>query len=74
VNEAIQNLPAGGLVIRDGFAAILAWGWDSTQNTILGIPVHADMNNAIPVIPSGSQIMPSACSEESVEHVEILAE
>ncbi len=59
MNEALQNLSSGGLVIRDGFAAIPAWGWDSAQDTILGIPVHADVNNAIPVIPSGGQIMPS---------------
>lgn len=59
MNEALQNLSSGGLVICDGFAAIPAWGWDSTQDTILGIPIHADVNNAIPVIPSGGQIIPS---------------
>lgn len=59
MNEALQNLSSGGLVIRDGFAAIPAWGWDSTQDTILGIPIHADVNSAIPVIPSGGQIIPS---------------
>lgn len=59
MNEALQNLSSVGLVIRDGFAAIPAWGWDSTQDTILGVPVHADVNNAIPVIPSGGQIIPS---------------
>ncbi len=59
VNEAVQNLPAGGLVIRDGFAAIPAWDWDSTQNTILGIPAHADVNFTIPVIPAGGAIKPT---------------
>lgn len=59
MSEALQNLSSDGLVIRDGFAAIPAWGWDSTQGTILGVPVHADVNNAIPVIPSGGQIIPS---------------
>src|SRR5947209_6611761 len=59
VNEALQNLSAGGLIIRDGFAAIPVWDWDSTQDTILGIPVHADVNIAIPVIPSGGEIKPS---------------
>lgn len=59
MNEALQNLPVDGLIIRDGFAAIPAWGWDSTQETILGIPVVADVNLAIPVIPEGGQIRPS---------------
>ncbi len=59
MNEALQNLSSGGLVIHDGFAAIPAWGWDSTQATILGIPVHAYVNSAMPVIPAGGQIKPS---------------
>ena len=59
MNEALQNLPASGLIIHDGFAAIPAWDWDSTQDTILGIPVHAYVNITMPVIPAGGEIKPT---------------
>jgi uncharacterized protein (DUF433 family) len=59
MNQAVQHQPEGGLRIRDGYAEIPAWGWDSHQSTILGIPVLVDVNATIPVIPDGGQIKPS---------------
>lgn len=52
-----QSEPSPLLIIRDGIASIPAWGWDSTQSMICGIPVRADVNAAIPVIPQGGTIL-----------------
>jgi uncharacterized protein (DUF433 family) len=59
VNQAVQNQPDGGLIIRDSYAAIPDWNWDSTQSTILGIPVLVDVNSTIDVIPDRSKIKPT---------------
>jgi uncharacterized protein (DUF433 family) len=59
VNEAVQNPSEQGLIISDGFAAIPAWGWDSSQDTILGIPARAYVNKTIDMIPDRSKIVPS---------------
>lgn len=59
MNQAVQNQPEGGLVIRDGYAAIPAWGWDSTQDTILGIPVTPFVSIRLPSIPDRGEIKPS---------------
>lgn len=43
-------------VLHHGSATIPAWQWDSAQSAILGIPVRADVNEPIPLIPQGGQI------------------
>ncbi len=59
MNHAVQNQPEGGLFIGDGYAAIPAWGWDSTQGTILGIPVMPFVSITLPSIPDRGEIKPS---------------
>jgi uncharacterized protein (DUF433 family) len=59
VNQAAQNQPEGGLFIRDGYAAIAAWGWNSTQDTILGIPIIAYVTKTVPSIPDRGERRPS---------------
>jgi uncharacterized protein (DUF433 family) len=59
VNEAVQQHPAGGLIIGEGYAEIPAWGWNSSQRSILGIPVLVDVNRTIRDIRDGSLIKPS---------------
>jgi uncharacterized protein (DUF433 family) len=59
VNEAIRPQPAGGLIIGEGYAEIPAWGWNSSQRSILGIPVLVDVNRTIRDIRDGSHIKPS---------------
>lgn len=59
MNQAIQNQPESGLFIRDGYAVIPAWGWDSTQDAILGIPVMPFVSITLPSIPDRGEIKPS---------------
>lgn len=56
MSAALRFEQAAWFVLQDGIAAIPAWGWDSGQDAILGIPVHADVNTPIPLIPHGGTI------------------
>lgn len=59
MNEAIRQQPVGGLIIGEGYAEIPAWGWNSSQSSILGIPVLVDVHRTIRDIRDGTRITPS---------------
>lgn len=52
-----RHKPSPLLAIYDGIARIPEWGWDSTQSTLQGISVRADVNKPIRVIPEGGNIV-----------------